>query len=387
MTLARLRGSGCSPRGIGGVHRGAELSGDVSHDLVALARHPVVTVSAGAKAFLDLARTLEFLETQGVPVVGWRTDRFPAFYTRDSGLALAATVRSGKRSRRWLVRPGRWGTRAVSSWRTRFRSPDELDPADRRGARDRARRGRGRGPRARRSRRWSSRPSPRPPRATVCPRTWPSPRTTPSWRPRSRSRSPDRPPRSAGSGAMTEGRDWTRTQFEACPDCGADPSQLADEVLGRALLAEMAAFGRVLASADPVAVRTRPGGDDAAASSWSALEYACHVRDLLPVMEDRIRRLQDDAAAELGWWDHEAACVDERYNEQVPVLVWEAATANARSFVATVGGIGEDEWSRGATRRPGEHFTVRGMVRFVLHEVIHHRGDAERALRAAGPSA
>lgn len=71
--------------GIGGVHRGSELSGDVSADLDAIARHRVVTVSAGAKAFLDLARTLEYLETAGVPVLGFATDVFPAFYTRDSG--------------------------------------------------------------------------------------------------------------------------------------------------------------------------------------------------------------------------------------------------------------------------------------------------------------
>ncbi len=81
--------------GIGGVHRGSELSGDVSHDLTALARHRVVTVSAGAKAFLDLARTLEYLETLGVPVVGWKTDRFPAFYLRDSGLGVPTKVTSG----------------------------------------------------------------------------------------------------------------------------------------------------------------------------------------------------------------------------------------------------------------------------------------------------
>ncbi len=81
--------------GIGGVHRGAESSGDVSGDLVALSRHPVVTVSAGAKAFLDLARTLEYLETLGVPVAGWHTDRFPAFYVRDSGLEVPTVVNSG----------------------------------------------------------------------------------------------------------------------------------------------------------------------------------------------------------------------------------------------------------------------------------------------------
>jgi pseudouridine-5'-phosphate glycosidase len=72
--------------GIGGVHRGVELTGDISADLDALANHPVITVCAGAKAFLDLARTLEYLETVGVPVLGWRHDWFPAFYTRSSGL-------------------------------------------------------------------------------------------------------------------------------------------------------------------------------------------------------------------------------------------------------------------------------------------------------------
>jgi pseudouridine-5'-phosphate glycosidase len=72
--------------GIGGVHRDAHETGDVSADLVALATLPVVTVCAGAKAFLDLARTLEWLDTQGVPVIGWRTDALPAFYSRSSGL-------------------------------------------------------------------------------------------------------------------------------------------------------------------------------------------------------------------------------------------------------------------------------------------------------------
>jgi pseudouridine-5'-phosphate glycosidase len=82
--------------GIGGVHRGAELTGDVSADLDAMAHHPVVTVSAGAKAFLDLPRTLEYLETVGVPVLGWRHDEFPAFYTRSSGLPVAHRVDSAE---------------------------------------------------------------------------------------------------------------------------------------------------------------------------------------------------------------------------------------------------------------------------------------------------
>lgn len=78
--------------GIGGVHRRAEVTGDVSADLDALAAHPVVAVSAGAKAFLDLPRTLEELERIGVPVLGWRSDDFPAFYTRSSGLPVPHRV-------------------------------------------------------------------------------------------------------------------------------------------------------------------------------------------------------------------------------------------------------------------------------------------------------
>jgi pseudouridine-5'-phosphate glycosidase len=80
--------------GIGGVHRGAELTGDISADLDAIAAHPVITVSAGAKAFLDLPRTLEFLETAGAPVLGWQHDWFPAFYTRSSGLPVPHRVES-----------------------------------------------------------------------------------------------------------------------------------------------------------------------------------------------------------------------------------------------------------------------------------------------------
>ena len=80
--------------GIGGVHRGAEVTGDVSADLGAIARHPLVTVCAGAKAFLDLPRTLEELERIGVPVLGWRHDWFPAFYTRSSGLPVPHRVES-----------------------------------------------------------------------------------------------------------------------------------------------------------------------------------------------------------------------------------------------------------------------------------------------------
>ncbi len=71
--------------GIGGVHRGAETTMDISADLEELAQTPVLVVCAGAKAILDLGLTLEYLETKGVPVIGYGTEELPAFYTRKSG--------------------------------------------------------------------------------------------------------------------------------------------------------------------------------------------------------------------------------------------------------------------------------------------------------------
>lgn len=74
--------------GIGGVHRGAETTMDISADLEELAQTPVMVVCAGAKSILDLGLTLEYLETKGVPVIGYGTDELPAFYTRESGFGV-----------------------------------------------------------------------------------------------------------------------------------------------------------------------------------------------------------------------------------------------------------------------------------------------------------
>ena len=114
--------------GIGGVHRGAETTGDISADLDALAHHPVVTVCAGAKAFLDLGRTLEYLETVGVPVLGWQHDDFPAFYTRSSGLPVPHRVESAAEVASVLANR----TRPASGVLVGVPIPvaDELDPAE-----------------------------------------------------------------------------------------------------------------------------------------------------------------------------------------------------------------------------------------------------------------
>ncbi|MFO1203573.1 MAG: pseudouridine-5'-phosphate glycosidase [Tabrizicola sp.] len=113
MICARLAGiSVFATGGIGGVHRGAETSFDISADLRELAETPVSVVAAGAKAILDLPKTLEYLETLGVPVIAYGQDDFPAFWSRSSGLKsplrmdTAAAIASAHRMRARLGLPG-----------------------------------------------------------------------------------------------------------------------------------------------------------------------------------------------------------------------------------------------------------------------------------------
>jgi pseudouridine-5'-phosphate glycosidase len=89
--------------GIGGVHRGAAESFDISADLDELARTPVAVVTAGAKAILDLPKTLEYLETRGVPVIGYGTDTFPAFFCGSSGLPVSARCNTPEEVAEFLV--------------------------------------------------------------------------------------------------------------------------------------------------------------------------------------------------------------------------------------------------------------------------------------------
>jgi len=88
--------------GIGGAHRGSENTFDISADLTELARTPVAVVCSGAKVILDLPKTLEILETMGVPVVGYATSEFPAFYSRESGLPVQHRVDTAREAARLM---------------------------------------------------------------------------------------------------------------------------------------------------------------------------------------------------------------------------------------------------------------------------------------------
>jgi hypothetical protein len=180
---------------------------------------------------------------------------------------------------------------------------------------------------------------------------------------------------------VAEGRDWYAlvTGGGPCPDCGLDAAAVARADLGPSLLAEARSWEDDLAELTGDDEALRRGPDPA---TWSALEYACHVADVLRVFAERVRRCRTGDDPELGWWDHEAAVVEERYNEQ-PVAGVRARIADGAVDLALSLPRLDDPaaWQRAGTRRDLERFTIDALTRFALHESVHHRLDTRRSAR------
>jgi DinB superfamily len=173
-----------------------------------------------------------------------------------------------------------------------------------------------------------------------------------------------------------------RWQSQRCPECAFDPNGVS----AADLPAAVAGLGRRYQA--PL-TRLLPGEDASLLVAhplpgvWSALAYACHVRDVLAVFDGRIERTLTKDTPALGWWDHEAAVEADGYEEQSPAEVAAAIAANAAALSATLAAVPDEGWDRTGTRRDGELFTVLGAGRFALHEGTHHLLDIGRVLRAA----
>ncbi|WP_426570947.1 DinB family protein [Aquihabitans sp. McL0605] len=165
---------------------------------------------------------------------------------------------------------------------------------------------------------------------------------------------------------------------QRCAGCGLPNGELAARAIGAQVRDEVHSFGDLLAAADDDDVRRRP-----APGSWSALEHGVHTRDALAVFAERVIRTLAEHQPELGWWDHEADIADGMANESDVGAVVDDLGRNAAKLSEALRLVTDDDWERSATRRGRERFTIELLARFALHEVVHHRWDARRALDAA----
>ncbi|GED98340.1 DinB family protein [Gordonia crocea] len=167
----------------------------------------------------------------------------------------------------------------------------------------------------------------------------------------------------------TDTKDWSVFAERRCDECGFDASAVDRAQIAPTLLDAASDWARVLRGRPADELRTRPS-----AQVWSPLEYGAHVRDVLRLFTDRVAAILTAPDPEFAGWDQEAAAIAARYNEQDPAIVAEEVAADGERVARIVDGIDDDGWSRTGSR-DGREFTAEYLLRYLLHDVVHHRHD------------
>ena len=164
-----------------------------------------------------------------------------------------------------------------------------------------------------------------------------------------------------------ETKSWTWVLERPCPDCGFDAPALDRVIVGRLVRENATVWPALLAH--PRA-RVRPADD-----RWSALEYACHVRDTFAIFDGRLQRMLGEDHPRFANWDQDQSAIDEHYDRQDPAVVATdlgVAAARIADRFDTVRGA---QWNRRGTRSDGADFTVDSFARYFLHDPVHHVHD------------
>ncbi|WP_269303431.1 DinB family protein [Aeromicrobium sp. HA] len=160
-------------------------------------------------------------------------------------------------------------------------------------------------------------------------------------------------------------KDWTWVLQQTCEECGFDADAAEPTRAGEEVRAMVPRWGEALARPDAA---QRP--DDA---TWSVLEYACHVRDVLHLFADRLALIREQDGPEFANWDQDATAAESRYADQDPAVVTAELTPAADAFAAEIDAV--RDWSRPGLRSNGSAFTADTLTRYALHDLVHHLHD------------
>ena len=162
-------------------------------------------------------------------------------------------------------------------------------------------------------------------------------------------------------------KDWTWVLELPCPECGFDASTFPATEVAAALRANAAAWRSRLAHP---AVAQRPSED-----RWSALQYACHVRDVFRVYLARLDRMLDEDGPHYDNWDQDATATEQRYDLASPATVAAELTAAASALADRFDSVQGDQWQRTGFRSDGASFTIDTFARYFIHDPVHHLWD------------
>jgi hypothetical protein len=167
-------------------------------------------------------------------------------------------------------------------------------------------------------------------------------------------------------------KDWTWVLERPCPECAFDARAFDRELVGAMILTNAAAWHRVLRGR---AVELRPADE-----VWSPLEYACHVRDVFRIYDERLRLMLTEDDPTYPNWDQDATAVADNYFGQDPAVVADELVAAAATIAERFDGVAGEQWNRPGTRGDGAHFTIETFARYLIHDPVHHLFDVSRAV-------
>lgn len=165
-------------------------------------------------------------------------------------------------------------------------------------------------------------------------------------------------------------KNWTWVLKRPCDECGLDVARLPREATAPLVSSNAAAWQDVLRG-ETVRERPSPG-------VWSPLEYACHVRDVFRLFDDRLRLMLEQDDPLFANWDQDAAAVAERYGEQDPAVVAVDVQAAGDTVSASFAAVSADQWGRTGRRSDGSAFSVESFGRYFIHDPVHHLWDVTR---------
>ncbi|GAA1949878.1 DinB family protein [Kitasatospora viridis] len=165
-------------------------------------------------------------------------------------------------------------------------------------------------------------------------------------------------------------KDWTWVLERACPDCGLDTPAVAPTAVPALVRANAAGWTAVLAAEPAAELRRRPDP-----ATWSALEYACHVRDVFRLFAFRLDLMLTQDGPLFPNWDQDETALAERYGEQDPAVVAVELAEAAERIAADFEQVAGEQWARTGDRSDGARFTVRTFAQYFIHDPLHHLHD------------
>ena len=164
-----------------------------------------------------------------------------------------------------------------------------------------------------------------------------------------------------------DNKNWTWVLERPCPDCAYDSQQIVPRDIGTQLRDIATQWEVILIHPD---VRQRP-----LPNVWSALEYACHVRDVFSIFDMRLDLMLNEDGPTFANWDQDVTAITERYDLQDPLIVRRQLTIAANQLAERFESVSGAQWSRIGLRSDGATFTIESFGKYLLHDPIHHLWD------------